>query len=271
MSVTSIKCGAGVRLSEVPGPGPYRTKADSVNLVLPVRQANRGISHPPLLTEPSSLGSRRSLQRRAGLKGLVSIGWANSWVSDEHGVESSGKPHAGRPCISWGYSTASSFPGARTYTQRAFARSATWNHVLRGHGSSDQEAQRTGVGRANRGSCHPLLDRNDLKAFLYRQLHDHYGVVARLDFALARRQIASSLVGLLASDETHHQAVAIELLVAFAKFDPNASEAWRSRIRRSEGAASEGHARGRRNVAPLRSPCVEAGPARTCDRVRKGS
>ncbi len=43
---------------------------------------------------------------------------------------------------------------------------------------------------------------------------------ARLDFGLSKRQIASSLVGLLASDETHYQPVAIELLVALSKSDP---------------------------------------------------
>jgi hypothetical protein len=62
--------------------------------------------------------------------------------------------------------------------------------------------------------------KSDLKAFLYRQLRDSHDVLARLDFGLSKRQIASSLVGLLAREETRHQAVAIDLLVALGKFDP---------------------------------------------------
>jgi len=56
--------------------------------------------------------------------------------------------------------------------------------------------------------------KGDLKAFLYRQLRDHHEILARLDCDLSKRQIASSLVGLLAREEARYQAVAIDLLVA---------------------------------------------------------
>lgn len=62
--------------------------------------------------------------------------------------------------------------------------------------------------------------KNDLRAFLYRQLCDYHEVLARLDFGLSKRQIASSLVGLLARDEARYQALAIDLLVALSRFDP---------------------------------------------------
>lgn len=63
--------------------------------------------------------------------------------------------------------------------------------------------------------------KSDLKNFLYRQLSDHHDLLARLDFDLSKRQIASSLVGVFARDEWHYQAVAIDLLVALSKFDPS--------------------------------------------------
>lgn len=61
--------------------------------------------------------------------------------------------------------------------------------------------------------------KDDLKTFLYRQLNDHHDVLARLDFGLSKRQIASSLTGVLARDERRYQPVAIELLVTLSKFD----------------------------------------------------
>ena len=62
--------------------------------------------------------------------------------------------------------------------------------------------------------------KNDLKAFLYRQLSDHHDILARVDFGLSKRQVASSVVGVFARDEAHYQDVAIDLLVALSKFDP---------------------------------------------------
>lgn len=62
--------------------------------------------------------------------------------------------------------------------------------------------------------------KNDLKAFLYRQLSDHHDILARVDFGLSKRQVASSVVGLLARDEARYQVVAIDLLVVLSKFDP---------------------------------------------------
>jgi Restriction endonuclease len=62
--------------------------------------------------------------------------------------------------------------------------------------------------------------KSDLKAFLYRQLREHHEILARLDFDLSKRQIAGSLVGLLAGEEARYQVVAIDLLVALHKFDP---------------------------------------------------
>ncbi len=62
--------------------------------------------------------------------------------------------------------------------------------------------------------------KGDLKAFLYRQLSDHHAILARVDFSLSKRQVASSVVGLLAGDEARYQDVAIDLLVALSMFDP---------------------------------------------------
>lgn len=62
--------------------------------------------------------------------------------------------------------------------------------------------------------------KDDLKAFLYRQLSDEHALLGAIDFSLSKRQVAASLVRMMGANEGRYQSTAIDMLVELSRFDP---------------------------------------------------
>jgi len=62
--------------------------------------------------------------------------------------------------------------------------------------------------------------KDDLQAFLFRQLSAQHALLAGIDFTLSKRQIATSVARVMAANEGRYQSLVIDMLVELSRFDP---------------------------------------------------